>query len=130
LWFVRSGVMANTAAHLPLFRKLALFALPFGVGLGLIGSQIAVRSIPGVENGFDFAFGLLMLGNLPACLGYVGVVVLMLHSRSALSRIKLLAPFGRMALTNYLTHSMVFTFIFYGYGLGWFGIERIWQLGC
>ncbi len=130
LWFVRSGVMANTGAHLPLFRKLALYALPFGVGLGLIGSQIATHHTPGVNSGFQFAFGLLMLGNLPACLGYVGALVLMLHSRSAFAGVKALAPFGRMALTNYLTHSLVFTFIFYGYGLGWFGIERIWQLGC
>ncbi len=130
LWFVRSGVMADTAAHLPLFRKLALYGLPFGVGLGLISSQIATHHVPGVENGFQFAFGLLMLGNLPACLGYVSVVVLMLHSRSPFARVIVLAPLGRMALTNYLTHSLVFTFIFYGYGLGWFGIARIWQFWC
>ena len=130
VWFVRSGVMANTAAHLPLFRKLARYALPFGVGLGLAGSLIATHGVPGVPNGFQFAFGLLMLGNLPACLGYVSVIVLMLHSRSVFSRVSVLAPFGRMALTNYLTHSIVFTLIFYGYGLGYFGIERIWQFWC
>ena len=129
LWFVRAGVMANTREHLPLFRKLAMFALPFGVGLGLIGSQIATHSTPGTPNGWQFAHGLLMLGNLPACLGYVSVIVLMLHSRM-FAGIKVLAPFGRMALTNYLTHSLVFSTIFYGYGFGLFGIERIWQLGC
>jgi uncharacterized protein len=129
LWFVRSGIMANTKQHLPLFRKLALFALPFGVGLGLIGSQIATHAIPGTPNGFQFAQGLLMLGNLPACLGYVAVIVLMLNSRM-FAGIKVLAPFGRMALTNYLTHSLVFSAVFYGYGLGLFGIARIAQLGC
>ena len=129
LWFVRAGVMANTREHLPLFRKLVMFALPFGVGLGLIGSQIATHSTPGTPNGWQFAHGLLMLGNLPACLGYVSVIVLMLHSRM-FAGIKVLAPFGRMALTNYLTHSLVFSTVFYGYGFGLFGIERIWQLGC
>ncbi|MEJ7807963.1 MAG: DUF418 domain-containing protein, partial [Telluria sp.] len=34
------------------------------------------------------------------------------------------------ALTNYLTHSLVFSTIFYGYGFGLFGIDRITQLGC
>jgi uncharacterized protein len=130
LWFVRAGVMTNPRAHLPLFRKLAMYALPLGVGMGLAGSLIATHGVPGVVNGFQFAFGLLMLGNLPACLGYVSVIVLMLHSASGLSRIRVLAPFGRMALTNYLTHSLVFTTIFYGYGLGYFGIERIWQFAC
>ena len=28
VWFVRSGVMENTRAHLPLFRKLAVYGLP------------------------------------------------------------------------------------------------------
>ena len=129
LWFVRSGVMANTRAHLPLFRNLALFALPFGVGLGLIGSQITTHATPGTPNGYQFASGLLMLGNLPACLGYVSVIVLMLNS-GLFAGIKVLAPFGRMALTNYLTHSLVFSTLFYGYGLGLFGLERIGQLGC
>jgi uncharacterized protein len=31
------------------------------------------------------------------------------------------APLGRMALTNYLAQSLVFGWIFYGYGLGLFG---------
>ena len=130
LWFVRSGVMANTSAHLPLFRKLAFIALPIGVGLGLAGARIATFATPDMANGFMFATGLLMLGNLPASLGYIALVVLLLHSRPPFSRIAILAPYGRMALTNYLTHSLVFSFVFYGYGLGYFGIERIWQLAC
>lgn len=128
-WFVRSGVMQNTRAHLPLFRKLALYALPFGIGLGLLGSLIAVSSVPGAErDGFTMALGLAMLGNLPACLGYVGLVVLMLHSNSGFARIRVLAPLGRMALTTYLMQSVICTFYFYGYGLGHWGMGRAWQL--
>ena len=133
LWFVRSGIMVNPGAHLPLFRKLVLIGLPLGIGLGLAGSQIATAGMPGTmdeSNGFMFATGLLMLGNLPASIGYIALVVLLLNSRSVFSRISILAPYGRMALTNYLTHSLVFSFVFYGYGLGYFGIERIWQLAC
>ncbi len=128
LWFVKSGVMANTGAHLPLFRKLAFIALPLGIGLGLLGSLIATHSIPGQPNGFMFASSLLRLGNLPACLGYVAAIVLMLHSRSLFSSISLLAPFGRMALTNYLTHSLILSTIFYGYGFGMFGMGRSAQM--
>jgi uncharacterized protein len=41
-----------------------------------------------------------------------------------------LAPLGRMALTNYLTHSLVFSTLFYGYGAGWFGqVPRFQQMG-
>jgi uncharacterized protein len=128
-WFVRSGVMANTGAHLPLFRKLAFIALPVGVGLGLLGSLVTTHATPGTPNGWQLASSLLMLGNMPACMGYVGVLVLMLHSRM-FAGIKVLAPFGRMALTNYLTHSLVFSLVFYGYGLGYYGMERGMQLVC
>ena len=127
-WFVRAGIMANTAAHLPLFRKLAFIALPFGIGLGLLGSLIATHAIPGIPNGFGISMGLLMLGNLPACLGYASAIVLMLHSASIFANVKLLAPFGRMALTNYLTHSLVLSTVFFGYGFGLYGISRIHQL--
>jgi uncharacterized protein len=129
-WFVRSGVMEDTRAHLPLFRKLALVGVPVGVGLGLLGAAIATRSTPGMSGDpYQVAMGLMMIGNLPACLGYVGVIVLMLHSASALSRVRVLAPLGRMALTNYLTHSLVGTWFFYGHGLGHYGTGRAAQVG-
>ena len=35
--------------------------------------------------------------------------------------LKPLAAAGRMALTTYLTQSIVCTLLFYGYGLGWYG---------
>lgn len=128
-WFVRSGVMVNTGAHLALFRKLAVFGLPVGIGLGLLGSLIAVSRTPGDDfDGFQMARGLAMLGNLPACLGYVGLVVLMLHSNSFLSRIRVLAPAGRMALTNYLAQSVICSLTFFGYGMGQWGMARTWQV--
>lgn len=129
-WFVRSGVMENTKAHLPLFRKLALYGLPLGIGLGLLGSTITMSHTPGDNyDGFQFARGLAMLGNLPASLGYVGLVVLMLHSGSVFSHIRVLAPVGRMALSNYLLQSLICSWYFYGYGLGNWGMGRATQLG-
>ena len=127
-WFVRSGVMANTGAHLPLFRKLVLVGLPLGIGLGLAGSLIAVSHLPGDDfDGFQLARGLAMLGNLPACLGYVGLVVLMLHGNAFWSRVRMLAPVGRMALTHYLFQSLVCSVFFFGYGLGHWGMSRAGQ---
>lgn len=128
-WFVRSGVMENTSAHLPLFKRLALYGIPMGCGLGLIGSSIATGYVSGQPPGlYQFALGLTMLGNLPACLGYVGVLVLMLHSTTVLSKVRVLAPAGRMALTNYLFQSVIGSLFFYGYGLGYWGMGRAWQV--
>ena len=128
-WFVRSGVMENTRAQLPLFRRLATYLLPVGIGLGLLGSLIArSHTLGDNHDGYGLAQGLLDLGNLGACLGYVGLVIVMLHSNSVFSKVRVLAPAGRMALTNYLTQSVISTFIFYGYALGNWGMPRAWQV--
>ena len=127
-WFIRSGVMTAPERHLPLFRRLAWIGLPVGLGLGLWGTSIAGTHVPGVNDGrFMVAMGLSMLGNLPACLGYLAVIVLAWHGggRALLAP---LAPTGRMALTNYLTQSVIGTLFFYGYGLGQWGLGRAWQL--
>ncbi len=128
-WFVRSGVMEDTAAHLPLFRKLALYGIPFGCGLGLAASAISTGQQHGQSPElYQFASALHLLGNLPACLGYVGLLVLMLHSKTVLAKISVVAPAGRMALSNYLAQSVIGTLVFYGYGLGYWGLGRAWQV--
>ncbi|MEX5749081.1 DUF418 domain-containing protein [Massilia sp. X63] len=129
-WFVRSGVMESVQANLPLFRKLAMFGLPLGIGMGVLGSTIAMHAVPGSRgaDGFQFASGLQMLGNLPASLGYVSLVILMLYSASPLNKVSVLAPFGRMALTNYLMQSLVASTFFFGYGFGNWGVSRVDQM--
>jgi uncharacterized protein len=127
-WFIRSGVMADPAAHLPLFRKLALYGIPLGLGISLVSAAIAVTHVRDQNDGpYQLAMGLAMLGNLPACLGYVGAVVLMFHGRLRRWVAPLAAP-GRMALTNYLSQSLICTLFFYGYGLGHWGMGRAWQV--
>jgi uncharacterized protein len=129
-WFVRSGIMERTGEHLPLFRRLAAIGLPLGVGAGVLASFISTHAMPGVERDpYQIAMAITMLGNLPACLGYVALIVLLLHSHSPLRRISVLAPLGRMALTNYLTHSLICSLYFYGYGAGQFGMGRAMQVG-
>ena len=127
-WFIRSGVMAHPEQHLPLFRKLTWIGLPIGLGLSLVSAGIATTHVRGVNDGvYQLALGLMMVGNLPACLGYVGALVLLWHGRAR----ALLAPLamaGRMALTNYIGQSLIGTLFFYGYGFAHWGMGRAWQL--
>ena len=70
------------------------------------------------------------LGSIIVGLGHVALVMLMIKSRVATNLLQRFAAVGRMALTNYLMHSVILTTVFYGYGLGLYGsVPRIQQMG-
>ena len=60
-------------------------------------------------------------GSLVVALGHVGLIMLIVQSGDLTWLTRRLAAVGRMALSNYLTHSIVCTTLFYGYGFGLFG---------
>jgi len=61
---------------------------------------------------------LMMMGNLPLSLFYLGTIALAMSYVSGNKILGLLAPAGKMALTNYLMQSLIGSLVFYGYGLG------------
>jgi uncharacterized protein len=68
------------------------------------------------------AFGGVSLG-----LCYVSGIVLLIAAGKG-EKLKIyLAPVGRMALTNYLSHSIICFLLFYSFGLGLFGKVEVWQ---
>lgn len=128
-WFWRSGALSDSRGHEMLWRRLRFWG--FVLGLPLLA--LAFRLTPTVELfRLDFvtvSAGLFVaLGNLALCLAYAATLVLALHGPVWRDRLSILAPAGRMALTNYLLQSLVCVGIFYGYGLGYFeALPRAWQ---
>ncbi len=120
-WLVGSGRLVDPAAHRGFFIKLAVGGLLLGA-LGMAASLSFGTSFDLVE---DFAestaaLGLMAMANLPLALGYLALFVLL--AAGPLRRpLAVLAPAGRMALTNYLMQSVICSVIFYGYGLGLYG---------
>jgi uncharacterized protein len=62
-----------------------------------------------------------VFGSIVVALGHVGLIMLIVQSGALVWLTRRLAAVGRMALSNYLTHSIVCTTLFYGYGFGLFG---------
>ncbi len=62
-----------------------------------------------------------MLGGPMMSLAYLGGAILIAASGVAAPAVAAVARVGRMALTNYLTETVVATFLMYHWGLGWFG---------
>jgi uncharacterized protein len=70
-------------------------------------------------------FGSILVG-----MGHVGLVMLLIKGGVAQNLLQRFAAVGRMALSNYLMHSIILTTMFYGYGLGLYGsISRFGQMG-
>ncbi len=117
---MKLGVLAGARTA----RFYALMAV-IGYAAGLPVVEIGARRI--VANEFDLVYmfrtGILYnyFGSLAVCLGHVGLVMLAVRIRFLRRCCSLLSSVGRMALSNYLLHSVVFTTIFYGYGFGLFG---------
>jgi len=70
------------------------------------------------------------VGSLVVAFGHIGLVMLIVNTGVLQRVVRRFAAVGRMAISNYLMHSMILTTVFYGYGLGLYGtIPRFWQMG-
>jgi uncharacterized protein len=127
-WAARKKLIANYMEHLPFFRKVFWW----GLGIGLIANAVYAFSFQHAQMvnpdiwSFLSTFG-HSLGGFTFCLLYVSVVVLLVSMGKLRTFTKWLSPVGRMALTNYLMHSLICTFIFLPYGFGLFGKIEIWH---
>ena len=66
-------------------------------------------------------------GSLGLAAGYLGLIALMVQDGSLPGLRRRLGAAGRMALSNYLGQTLIFTTVFYGHGLGLYGQVERWQ---
>lgn len=112
------------------YRNMML--LGYAIGLPLtVYSAIDLQA-----HGFDAVYVLRSggiwnyVGSLIVAFGHIGLVMLIVKTGVMQRLMRKFAAVGRMALTNYLMHSVILTTVFYGYGLGLYGtIPRFWQMG-
>ena len=130
LYIWRQGYLARPAEHLDWWRRAQRLGLP----IGLIGNAIGVAIMliydpsPSKLTVPIIAFFTVQSAAIPALsLGYAATVVLLWQDPVWQRRLQPFSYVGRMALTNYLTQSIVCTTIFYSYGLGLYG--RVGPLG-
>jgi len=123
LWTVRTGIAVAPAEHRPTLVRWRALGLGIGLPANVIGAwafehwSYLPPSVGGLLGVAMQAIGVPLLA-----LGYAATVALLvIDGRRFVSAF---APVGRMALTNYLMHSIVCVTLSYGFGLGLW-----WQIG-
>ncbi|MGD9810622.1 MAG: DUF418 domain-containing protein [Sphingobium sp.] len=93
-----------------------------GFAIGFTANYFYAQMPPHSQNALPS-----MIGTLPQGMAYGAAFLLAWRHAPFLAG---LAPVGRMALTNYLTHSVLCGILFYGFGFGMMGrIEILWVYG-
>ena len=121
-WLVVSGRLVRPREHLMFFRRWRSRGLVMGLPLALLASWLGLVSgslvVPTPLAALTLSA--YTVSAVLLSLGYLSVVML------SWERWQILAPVGRMALTNYLLQSLVWTWLFYGHGLGLWGELARW----
>ncbi len=121
-WAARRGILADVEAHLTLFRRLLVWGLVVGIPVNLFYAYVAVFGNLYDLGGTSLTVAALTaLGSPLLTLAYVAGFILLVRA-SHLERLSRgFAAVGRMALTNYLGHSVIAALLFHSYGLGLYG---------
>jgi uncharacterized protein len=96
-------------------------ALLIGVPLSLYGIHRNEEAGWALEYSRYFGSQFHFAGIVPSACGWIGLIMLLCKSDRLRALSTRLAAVGRMALTNYLMHTVICTLIFRGHGLGLFG---------
>jgi len=113
----RFGMIRKARRYRPLLLSISVVA----GAIGLINTTATVlpRSLgmAPLNFGFVHVFG----DRVPMVFAYAAALIAWDPQGKSAQRTAPVAAAGRMALTNYLMESIVFAFLFYGYGFGLFG---------
>lgn len=127
IWVGRAGLLRDPARHRATLRRMLILTIAIGVPADLVYLAMwrTLAATPGLPH-TDYApmlFGLAasLIAGPALCLSYVSGAALLWLRPGPRRALALLAPAGRMPLTNYLAQSLIGTTIAYSYGLGLFG---------
>ncbi|QHO74404.1 permease [Bradyrhizobium sp. CCBAU 051011] len=138
-----ADALALRLRELPLILPLHVYIFPRTIGLFLLGAYVwrtgllrtprqglmfSIAAV-GIVLGATLTIlshvrGLLFSdasGTILLALGYAAAIIGIANLKSGKMLLGWAAPLGRMAFTSYLAQSLIFGWIFYGYGLGLFG---------
>ncbi|MDA8621540.1 DUF418 domain-containing protein [Psychrosphaera sp.] len=121
-WLVASGRMRNIEEHHAFFKVMAVGGMTLGIVLS-VGPAMILMHPAGQDSMVinSVANSMFYIGQLVLCAGYLGAFALLSLKPRFQTWFGWLSPLGKMALTNYIMHSVILSTLFYGYGFNQFG---------
>lgn len=109
----------------PVLCRWTLFVcLPAGLALNYVTLHNARQGADfrwdGMFHWFIVLFPTMTLGSIALSLSYVAALALAWRTSVGRFVLRALVPAGRASLTIYISHSVVLSLVFCGYGLGWY----------
>ncbi|MBC3764647.1 DUF418 domain-containing protein [Neptunicella marina] len=116
-WLIATNKMTQPEQHTLFFKIMTYVGLFCGLMMSTAGVLLSAQPESDIHPVFMVvATTLDQAGQLLLSAGYLGAVTLLCMSVKWHKRLAWLAPMGQMALTNYMMHSLVLSWLFYGYG--------------
>ena len=117
----RKMIYLQLENYVSLFKKLRLWGFVVGITAAIASTyfELFESHIPnpiGLWHTFFYAISVV-----PLSLAYTSIVCLRWVKKKGNSKLKVLAPMGRMALTNYLMQTIIGIILYYGVGFGFGG---------
>lgn len=115
----RMGWLRRPERHVRFWKRVLLACLVVGIPVNIFWATQDWKLSMAADPGMTLAMPLLDIAVPTLSAAFVAAFALNLHRPLVQRGVALLAPAGRMALTNYLAQSVLCSVFLYGYGLGW-----------
>lgn len=124
LWIVRTGLAQAPSDHRAMLVRWSMLGWAVGLPMNVM-AVLAFHRWPYLPPSLGGFFGVATqaIGVAMLALGYAATVALLVVDSRRL--VNVFAPVGRMALTNYLMHSIICIVLSYGFGLALW-----WRIGA
>ena len=128
VWAAKTGIIKNYKDHLPFFRKTFRTTLIIGLIANTVFTYSYFRTSAAMADIYTVLYSAgHILGGISFGIMYVSGIVLLVNRGKLKGFGSLMSPVGRMALTNYLMHSIICTTIFLSWGFGLFSKITAWH---
>lgn len=127
LWLGKIGIFKNLLGFSKRIKTFMLWSIvAFLASLAIMITTFATMPQPFDNSSFHFVLGMNFMDwvNMSMASIILCGFLLLFQKTNWEKRLLFFAPYGKMALTNYFFQSIIGTFLFFGWGLGYLGQIR------